>query len=371
MSPIVNNQLTWSWSDCSYADIDFSKESNLHSCLYNRLDKYRNIESMLQSSCGNGRLDPGEECENQGTGCCTDRCVLRQGAECNVGPCCTSNCKLRAKSTVCKRATWRSSCDLDDVCDGESFKCGVKYKPNGSPCRNAKGEESHCFRGECRSQSDGCVDVLGEGFEANKKMMEFPLGDGKRRNGCTARPCQFAKLSIYLGKKGILDTALETCAFDEDSVCGSLICHQTFRARSRRDIENGTIAEASIRQDFHRVMSERFGADKWSRTLEKSGMLAESSMNKLRQGAEMSMKQRLELLFEFMPKTIFTWSNDGRNKLILFPIYSSNPGMAPSGASCGEGGKKMCHNGRCLTLEQFRSAVWDPSDEVLDTTTVL
>ena len=85
-------------------------QANLHSCLFNRLDKYESVEKLLQSSCGNGKLDPGEQCENQGTGCCTDRCVLRQGAECNYGPCCTTDCKLKPAGVVCNAAE-EDSCD--------------------------------------------------------------------------------------------------------------------------------------------------------------------------------------------------------------------------------------------------------------------
>jgi len=129
-------------------------------------------------------------------------------------------------------------------------------------------------------------------------------------------------------------------------------------------MENGTDSDIPTRRDFHRVMSDRFGADKWLRTLKHSRIMDEASVDKLRQGAEMSMYDRMKLLQNYSPRTIFPWRNL-MDKFIYFPIHSSNPGMAPSGASCGDKGNKMCHNGRCLTLEEFRKSVWDPSDDPL------
>ena len=66
--------------------------------------------TLMQASCGNGRLDPGEQCENKGTGCCTDRCVLRPGADCNIGHCCTKDCRFKPAGTVCRVAA-ADSCD--------------------------------------------------------------------------------------------------------------------------------------------------------------------------------------------------------------------------------------------------------------------
>jgi len=359
MSPIVDKRLSWSWSDCSYADIDFAKEANIHRCLFNRLDKYESIERLLQSSCGNGRLDPGEQCENQGTGCCTDRCLLRQGAQCNDGPCCTADCKLKAKGAVCNEAV-KGPCDEDDICDGKSFECNVIHKPNGTPCKNAHGDASHCYRGECRAQTDGCTDVLGEGFVANLQLMRFPMGDGVRRNGCTAKPCEYKRLiGKYLSRSEFLDTTLKTCLTDEDSVCGSLICRNQ-GGRQRRNV--GNVMQISIRHDFHRVMSDRFGEEKWARTLRHAGLVHNLSDEKIRQGAEMTVSERMEILSQYSAKIVRQWTDN--DKLLFFPIHNSNPGMAPTGASCGPNGSKLCHNGRCLELGNWRKLVWDPSDDL-------
>merc|ERR550534_712668 len=362
MSPTIDNQLSWSWSDCSLADIDFTKEANLHSCLFNRLDKYESVEKLLQSSCGNGKLDPGEQCENQGTGCCTDRCVLRQGAECNYGPCCSQDCKLKPAGTVCNAAE-KDSCDEDDVCTGKSFECQILQKPNGSPCRTAAGDSSHCFRGSCRGRTEGCQDLLGPQYDANEDLMRDPLGNGEQPNGCVAKPCAYQNLPDRVNRKTLLGTVLDACVTDEDSICGNLFCSPKRRQREKRAGDDIEVDDDSLRSDLHRVMSDRFGAKKWKRMMMHSGMVDEKEAGKFRQDSEKSLKEHIDVLQRFSGRTVWKWG-DG-SKFVYFPIHSNNPAMAPSGSSCGEDGRKMCHNGRCLSLSEFRSVVWDPADDPL------
>ena len=88
----------------------------MHTCLFNRVEAVESVEVLLQSECGNGKLDPGEQCENMGTGCCTNRCVLREGAECNYGPCCTQDCKLKPAGTICNAAEKGDTCDQVSAC---------------------------------------------------------------------------------------------------------------------------------------------------------------------------------------------------------------------------------------------------------------
>lgn len=53
--------------------------------------------SMLTPACGNGVLEPGEECDDN-SGCCDPKtCKLRAGAMCTPGldrTCCTADCKV-------------------------------------------------------------------------------------------------------------------------------------------------------------------------------------------------------------------------------------------------------------------------------------
>ena len=66
------------------------------------------------------------------------------------------------------------------------------------------------------------------------QRMKNPLKDGIGRNGCVAKPCGSRKLPHgntmqnllprFLPR--VLDTLLETCPTNEDSVCGILFCRK-------------------------------------------------------------------------------------------------------------------------------------------------
>ena len=93
MSPIIDSKVTWSWSDCSYADGNYAFAAQLHRCLVDRrdqVDEFIKTQDLLAASCGNGKIDPGEQFENMASGCCTDKCLLKAEAQCYEGPCCES-----------------------------------------------------------------------------------------------------------------------------------------------------------------------------------------------------------------------------------------------------------------------------------------
>ncbi|KAJ3350388.1 Disintegrin and metalloproteinase domain-containing protein 12, partial [Allomyces javanicus] len=75
--------------------------------------------------CGNGVLDPDEECDPgntiTGTPCCQANCRLRPGAVCDasLGPCCTPQCQFADNAIVCRepaRTGFRAPCDVADYC---------------------------------------------------------------------------------------------------------------------------------------------------------------------------------------------------------------------------------------------------------------
>ncbi|HPG35153.1 MAG TPA: hypothetical protein PLG63_02355, partial [bacterium] len=55
------------------------------------------------AECGNGIVEPGEECEP------------------SEGTCCTSECKLVVADTVCREKN--GECDVAETCDGTSNDC--------------------------------------------------------------------------------------------------------------------------------------------------------------------------------------------------------------------------------------------------------
>ena len=105
------------------------------------------------ASCGNGFVEPGEECDCGSleecrtldvSQCCDHTtCKLKAGAQCAQGHCC-QQCKFKERGAVC-REKLHPDCDLEEHCTGTSEQCGDNfYVGNGEPCNNST---SYCYRG--------------------------------------------------------------------------------------------------------------------------------------------------------------------------------------------------------------------------------
>src|SRR5207247_1753211 len=112
----------------------------------------------VPSDCGNGILDPGEECD--------DGNLLN-------GDCCSSTCQFEAAGTACRPAA--NVCDVAATCTGTSGTCPANgFKAAGTVCRPAAGA---CDVAEaCTGTSAACP------------------ADGLKPAGrvCTAGPCAVA-----------------------------------------------------------------------------------------------------------------------------------------------------------------------------------
>ncbi|KAI9164423.1 hypothetical protein H9P43_008274 [Blastocladiella emersonii ATCC 22665] len=121
--------------------------------------------------CGNGVVDPGEQCDSgdrvNGSACCTRTCKLRSGAACDDrnGKCC-NKCQFVAAGTVCRSALRdggdRESCDVADVCTGNSTTCPDVKRANGATCLiDVKNNATvgTCNRGYCQSRTASCARV--------------------------------------------------------------------------------------------------------------------------------------------------------------------------------------------------------------------
>jgi cysteine-rich repeat protein len=85
-------------------------------------------DAVVGTRCGNGQLDPGEECDD--------------GNDID-GDCCSSTCRLDAPGTTCQ--TDDDVC-TDDVCDGVGTCIHV---PNTASCNSACRTDAHCVDGQC------------------------------------------------------------------------------------------------------------------------------------------------------------------------------------------------------------------------------
>ncbi|KAJ3363046.1 Disintegrin and metalloproteinase domain-containing protein 33 [Allomyces javanicus] len=154
------------WSNCSKDAISTFFASSDTTCLDN-----------VPSLCGNGVVDPGEECDSgnrvTGSSCCTPQCTLRTGKTCDDanGPCC-KNCQLVSAGTTCRVSATgneRESCDLPDVCSGTSPTCFDSMRANGTSCAvdpsNPTTTGGTCNRGFCQSRAASCA-RLGYTYDA-------------------------------------------------------------------------------------------------------------------------------------------------------------------------------------------------------------
>lgn len=133
------------------------------------LDCLSNFPSdFFESTCGDGYVDSGEECDCGSSDCSTldpccegSTCQLKSGAECSeTDPCCNS-CSIRSASEnyVCREA-YDSECDVAETCDGIGSGCpsDIFAVAPGTSCTSSSGHAGECYQGGCLSyhlQCDG------------------------------------------------------------------------------------------------------------------------------------------------------------------------------------------------------------------------
>lgn len=223
---------------------------------YRTVSRERHLIGLNQYSdglCGNGQLDPGEECDcGTQTSCpiewqaCCDvvLCRLRVGSECAGGPCCgieqitsetdrTSKqtvCRLKPSGTICRNES--GICDLPEYCDGRSQWCPADvYKADGELCHTEAGYRAHCIRGGCRDPDSWCRVLWGKTgrqasqmcFQENSYTYGKPVD--KVANCGIKRPVPTARWNGAETWSGI------PCQSREDIECGRLWCyHQNEKA---------------------------------------------------------------------------------------------------------------------------------------------
>ncbi|KAE8244578.1 hypothetical protein A4X13_0g6473 [Tilletia indica] len=112
--------------------------------------------TLSTQQCGNGILEPGEECDAgpNGSRCCTAQCKFASGAVCDPtsSACCNSSCSFASNTTVCRPAV-DGRCDVAETCSGTSAECPTDVtKPDGSSCASGL----QCAGGICTSRDQQC-----------------------------------------------------------------------------------------------------------------------------------------------------------------------------------------------------------------------
>uniref|UniRef100_A0A3Q1GX71 Uncharacterized protein n=1 Tax=Anabas testudineus TaxID=64144 RepID=A0A3Q1GX71_ANATE len=170
------------FSDCSVEEYHNFLNSGGGACLFNKPMKL-----LDPPVCGNGFVEPGEECDcggpaecaREGENCC-NKCTLTQGSKCSNGLCC-NNCQMEFMGVVCRDAV--NDCDIPENCTGNSSQCPPNvHKMDGYTCEKDQGR---CFNGRCKTKDRQCKYIWGEKATAADKFCYEKLNiEGTEKGNC-------------------------------------------------------------------------------------------------------------------------------------------------------------------------------------------
>uniref|UniRef100_A0A1A8FIR1 ADAM metallopeptidase domain 11 n=3 Tax=Nothobranchius korthausae TaxID=1143690 RepID=A0A1A8FIR1_9TELE len=154
------------------------------SCLFNKPTKL-----LDPSDCGNGYVEPGEECDcgsllectQSGANCCK-KCTLTHNAMCSNGLCCR-DCKYELRGVVCRDAV--NDCDIPETCTGDSSQCPHNvHKLDGYTCDAGQGR---CYGGRCKTRDGQCRTLWGFN-SADRFCYEKLNSEGTEKGNCGPEP---------------------------------------------------------------------------------------------------------------------------------------------------------------------------------------
>lgn len=133
-----------------------------------------------QSVCGNGVLEPGEQCDDS-TSCCTD-CTYTHQCTPEDNECCTHSCSFQPGTQACgfgKRYCTAGRCAANSVCD----TC-----TNIVPCPPSTSYDDGCVQ-LCR-YSDGTTCYPAHWFGAGINATQARVEDGTVCSESPVKTCQ-------------------------------------------------------------------------------------------------------------------------------------------------------------------------------------
>ncbi|XP_034287517.1 disintegrin and metalloproteinase domain-containing protein 23 isoform X2 [Pantherophis guttatus] len=149
-------------------------------CLFNRPTKLFDA-----TECGNGYVEPGEDCDcgiqmDCHAECCK-KCSLSNGAHCSDGPCCNETCLFFPRGFECRYAV--NECDITEICTGDSGQCPPNlHKQDGFACDSNQGR---CYSGECKTRDNQCKYIWGNKASGSHKHCYEKLNtEGTQKGNC-------------------------------------------------------------------------------------------------------------------------------------------------------------------------------------------
>ncbi|XP_065371221.1 disintegrin and metalloproteinase domain-containing protein 9 [Calliphora vicina] len=206
MSASSTSVLPTHWSSCSIDQLNIAFSRGMNYCLRNKPTKL-----FDSPQCGNGFVEPGEQCDcglpNYCENTCCDpyTCMLHTNASCATGECCDLNtCRPKMAGTECRNA--ENECDLPEYCTGESEYCPRDvFKRDTEECDNG---QAYCYQGNCRSHSYQCRILWGPTGENSEPCYAEMNVQGKRVGNCGYNRLN----STYIACE------------EENALCGMLHC---------------------------------------------------------------------------------------------------------------------------------------------------
>lgn len=199
MNPSTSSSIT-RFSPCTIGQICTSllRKSTDGTCMTDN----RNVPIITEAQCGNGIVEPGEDCDCGGSAACASNnccnpttCKYKSNAVCDPTneDCCTSQCRFAASGSVCRAST--GSCDPQETCPGTSANCPEDTKaPDGDACGKS-GAGLTCASGQCTSRDLQCRTMVGALLTNNDTY------------ACNSQGCKVSCQSPELGK----NTFGQTC----------------------------------------------------------------------------------------------------------------------------------------------------------------
>lgn len=130
----------------------------------------RGVTTISGQQCGNGIVEPGEDCDCGGEEGCQDdpcceptTCRFTAGSVCDdANEDCCRQCQFASAGTVCRAST--GQCDPEEQCPGDSASCPEdQTEEDGSSC----GDGLQCASGQCTSRDQQCRSVMGSYTQGN------------------------------------------------------------------------------------------------------------------------------------------------------------------------------------------------------------